>query len=186
MEREAVERHEQVAVIVAKFFSERRDTSPYASADTMRSLDSAIRNGLADRVARAAAAWRLVYQEQSRVVGTPTRDNPLPDPAEMALLRDYKRIADSLSERVSRIHALAAPANDRVYHRIRDNDQLLELLIVQDYTITMIADRLDRLADSLTALSAAELRPAFAEQLAQLDAAVKERTQMLSSIPVSY
>lgn len=178
-----MERHEQIATIVAKFLSERRDVNPYASADTMRALDHVIRNGLADGLARAASVWRSVYQEQSRLVGVPTRDNPLPDAQQMADLRAYKRLADMLSERVSAVHALPAPANDRVYHRIRNNDQLLELLIATDYGLAIIADSLDRLGDGVTRKTASPTRVAFEKKIAELDAALKDRSRLLSLVP---
>ncbi|PSR20541.1 MAG: hypothetical protein C7B45_14445 [Sulfobacillus acidophilus] len=178
-----MERHEQIEMIVAKFFSERRDINPYASADTMRALDHVIRNGLADGLARAASVWRSIYQEQSRRVGVLTRDNPLPDAQQMADLREDKRLADMLSARVSAVHALPAPANDRVYHRIRNNDQLLELLITTDYGLAVLADSIDRLGDGVTRDTAAQSREAFEQKIAELDAALKERSRLLSSVP---
>lgn len=178
-----MERHEQIGTIVAKFFHERRDVNPYASADTMRALDHVIRDGLAGGLARAASVWRSMYQEQSRRVRVPTRDNPLPDAQQMADLREYKRLADLLSERVSMVHALPAPANDRVYHRIRNNDQLLELLITTDYGLAVIAESLDRLGDGITRETASQARGAFERKIAELDAALKERSRLLSSVP---
>ncbi len=179
-----MERHEKVLKVAAKFFDESRDVNPYASAATMRALDALIRNAIADGLARAAQKWRSVYQAQSRLIGVPTRDNPFPDPKALTLLKDYKRMADGLSEWVSRLHALPIPSNDRVYHRIRDNDQLLELLIAQDYAITIISESLDHLGDSLTSASAEALSLQFTEKLAELEAAIASRSRILSNVPV--
>ncbi|MCL5116691.1 MAG: hypothetical protein M1272_06025 [Firmicutes bacterium] len=178
-----MERHEAITVIVAKFFQERRDVNPYASAETMRSLDQVIRTGLADGLARAASAWRSVYQQQSRTMGVPTRERPFPDPAEMAKLRGYKQMGDTLSGMVSQVHALEAPANDRVYHRIRDNDQLLELLIAADYQLTTLAESIDRLAETLNAGSADGLEAEFQAKVDALGAAIRERARILSQVP---
>lgn len=175
-----MERREKVAVIVAKFFCESRDVNPYASAETMRALDHIIHNSLADGLARAASKWRQVYQELSRSVGVPTRANPFPDAHAMERARRAKRMADSLSEWVSRVQTLAAPANDRVYHRIRDNDQFLELLIAQDYNIALTAEKIDHLADTLTLGSAESLEPTFSNELSVLESAIRERTRMFA------
>ncbi len=178
-----MERHEQISVIVAKFFKEGRDTNPYASAEAMRSLDHVIRTGLADSLAHAAAAWRAVYQEQNRVMGTPTRENPFPDREALAKLRQLKETADAASEWVSRIHALEAPANDRVYHRIRDNNQLLELLIDVDYQLAASADAIEAATDGLTARNADERLATFQTQLDAFAQAVRERTRLIKSVP---
>ncbi len=178
-----MERHEQIPVIAAKFFNEARDTNPYASAETMRALDHVIRTGLADSLAHAAAAWRAAYQEQNRLIGTPTRENPFPDREAMAKLRQIKETADAASEWVSRIHALEAPASDRVYHRIRDNDQLLELLIDTDYHLAAAADALEKATDGLTAQNADERLAAFRGQLDAFADAVRERTRLIKSVP---
>ncbi len=179
-----MERHEQIAQVALKFLNESRDINPYASSDSMRALDHVIRNGLADGLARAAGVWRSLYQRQSRVVGVPTRDRPFPDAQQMALLREYKRAADTLSEWVSRIHALPAPANDRVYHRIRDNDQLLELLIATDYQLATIADGIDHAADGVAIANAAESLALLDAKMAELEAQVTERSRLLTHIPV--
>lgn len=178
-----MERHEKVSKVAAKFLYESRDINPYASAASMRALDALIRNSIADGLARAAQKWRLVYQAQSRLIGVPTRDKPFPDAEALAQLKEYKRMADELSEWVSRLHALPAPSNDRAYHRIRDNDQLLELLIAQDYAITVISESLDHLGDSLTSASAQALSLQFTEKLGELEAAIVSRSRILSNVP---
>ncbi|NMP23762.1 hypothetical protein [Sulfobacillus harzensis] len=177
-----MERHEALVVIGAKFFSERQDTNPYASAETMRAFDQVIRNSLGDGLARAASVFRTFYQEQSRVIGIPTRERPFPDPGDMAKLRYLKRIADQLSEWVSRIHALEAPSNDRVYHRIRDNDQLLELLIDVDYQLAQSATEIDRMTESLNVSVLDAMLPKFERQLEVLGKAVRERSRIISGV----
>ncbi len=179
---QSMERHEALLVIGAKFFSERRDTNPYASAETMRAFDRVIRNSLGDDLARAAAAVRTLYQEQTRRMGTPTRERPLPDPMDLARLRHLKGLADLLSEWVSRVHALEAPANDRVYHRIRDNDQLLELLIEVDYQLAKNASDLEQLSETVTLSRFDELLPQFESQLELLGKALRERSRIISGV----
>lgn len=177
-----MERHEALHVIGAKFLSQGRDTNPYASAETMRAFDQVIRNNLGDGLARAAAAVRTLYQEQSRLMGTPTRERPFPDPADLARLRHLKRLADQLSEWVSSVHALEVPANDRVYHRIRDNDQLLELLIDVDYQLAKSASELDQLTETLTLSQFQDRLPRFESQLELLGKALRERSRIVSGV----
>ncbi|MCY0877869.1 MAG: hypothetical protein OWU84_02855 [Firmicutes bacterium] len=178
-----MERHERLAVIVDKFFHEKRDTNPYASAETMRALDHLVRIHVTDAMARAAAQWRAVYVDASRAMGTPTRTQPLSNVSAMSQSRLYKQLADRLSEWVARIQALPAPANDRVYHRIRDNDQLLELLIAHDYQLITLAEQLERESMHVTLDSAEALRPTVETLLKTLTDAVMERNRMLSAVP---
>ena len=177
-----MERHEKVTKVVAKFFNENRDTTPYASADTMRAFDQTIRNGLADGLARAASTWRAIYQRQSQVVGTASRDKPFLDREMMAALRDYKQWADMLSGLGSRIHALPAPANDRVFHRIRNNDQLLETLITLDCQLAIIAEAVDELGHTLTLDNAGELGSQFSSKVTELEGVLSERSSLLSKV----
>ncbi|MCL4493443.1 MAG: hypothetical protein M1294_01345 [Firmicutes bacterium] len=177
-----MERHEAIPVIVAKFFQESRDVNPYASAVTMRAFDQVIRNQLADSLARSAGQWRALYQQQGHLVGTPSRDHPFPDKEAMDSLRRLKQLADNVSQTVAHIHALEAPSSDRVYHRIRNNDQILEMLIDVDYQLATTAAAIDDLTNRLTLEGWKEIEPAFQERLAQLIQGIRNRSRIVSEV----
>ncbi len=177
-----MERHEQLPVIVAKFFKESRDVNPYASAQTMRAFDQVIRNQLTDSLSRAANRWRSVYQEQGRLVGVPSRDHPFPRPEEMESLRHLKQLADNVSQMIAHIQALEAPGEDRVYHRIRNNDQIMELVIDADYQLAMTAAALDDMVTKVSITTWRDLEPAFQERLEQLIQGMRNRSRIVSEV----
>ncbi len=177
-----MERREALLVIVAKFFQEGRDVDPYASTETMRALDQVIRNQLTDSLSRSAQQWRRLYQEEGRKLGTPSRNNPFPDRAAMDRLRHFKEMADNLSQLTAQINALEAPASDRVYHRIRKNDQILSHLIDVDYQLAMTAAALDSLTMALSEDTWQDVEPAFRERLDQLIQGIRNRSRIVSEV----
>lgn len=177
-----MERHESLPVIIAKFFSERRDVNPYASAAMMRSLDQVIRNQLANSLALAAAQWRQLYQEQSRALQTPSRAQGLPDTNALNQLRHLKAQADALSALTAQIHALGAPASDRVYHRLRNNETLLTQLIDMDRQLAENATAFDQILPQLTLTTWSTLEPTFQSRLELILQGLRGRSHLLTDI----
>ncbi len=177
-----MERHESVPIILAKFFSERRDVNPYASAAMMRSLDQVMRNQLANSLALAAAQWRQLYQEQGRALHTPSRAQGLPDADALNQLRHLKAQADALSTLTAHIHALGAPASDRVYHRLRNNETLLTQLIDLDRQLAENATAFDQILPQLTLESWPVLEADFHTHLEGITQGLRLRAQLLTDI----
>lgn len=138
----SMERHEKIQTIVQKFFQESADTNPYASAEKVRALDQIVRNTMADHLATAAGIWRRAYQMHMQAMGHPTRDHPLPSASDLARGTNLRRMAEELSVMATTVLALEAPASDRVYHRVRDNDGLLDALVDMDYAAITLGQRL--------------------------------------------
>lgn len=160
-----MERQDAWPVALDKWRSEARDTNPYATADSLRAWDGVIRNHVADALEGAASRWRGWYTEAHRALPTPSREHPWPDRGQMARVQELKRVADQCSGEASRVRAQEMPAHDRVFHRLRANDGLLDLLLACDA----------RLAGHVDALWAAAAPGALAEEPArrrQLDAAL--------------
>lgn len=173
-----MEKHDSVAEVVAKFFSEARDTNPYASASTMRALDQVIRNTLANDLVSAAAVWRRCYQEASARIPAPSRDNPFPDKMLIQAAKQKKAVADRLSALGAQVVALEVPPEDRVYNRIRDNTALLEMLVEVDRGLAWAAHRLEELTQSPDQESAG-----WEESLSKLEALLRQRRQLIGGSP---
>lgn len=137
-----MERQEKIAAIVQQFWHESADTNPYASAEKVRALDRIIRNTVADHLAYAAGLWRGAYQVYMTTLGHPTRDHPLPSASDLAHGKALRRIAEELSALAATVLALETPTSDRVYHRVRDNDVLLDALVDMDYAAIALSRRL--------------------------------------------
>lgn len=137
----ALARDSAVRRIIAVFAPATR-VGFYDSPAGMRELDHLIRNRLAQDLSGAAGRFREVYANGHRNLPPPTRDAPLGDPARIRDLASLKRTAERLEELAALIHALPAPANDRVWQKIRREETLLDQLIAWDYEMAEIGVRL--------------------------------------------
>lgn len=169
-----MERHESIAVVVGKFLVEAKDVNPYASAAAMRQLDQMIRNGLSADLAHAAGRWRKAYAEAARAIPSPSREQPFPDENLMREVQLLKASADALSSRATQVTGLSAPANDRAWHRIRDNDNLLETLIACDYHLAGVGTKLDYAVPGHPKV--------VVEVLSELDEALEERRRLIARV----
>lgn len=163
------------------WLSPHTDSNPYASPATMRALDSLIRSQVADQIARAAARFRGAYAEGHARLGHPSREAPLPDSAALEALRSLKAKGDRLSNLSAAVSALPAPANDRVWQRVRDHRNLLELLIEYDYTLVAESRKLGPWAEAalLSGAGGNDLESA----LAPIQRTLRERSDLLLSVP---
>ncbi len=141
-----MERHDAWPVALDKWLSEARDTNPYATAESLRQWDNVIRNHTADALEAVASQWRNWYTEAHRDLPTPSREHPWPDRSQLARVQDLKRAADQCSAEASRVRAQEMPSQDRVFHRLRANDGLLDLLVACDARLAGHVDALVALA----------------------------------------
>jgi len=110
----------------------------------------------------------------------PSRENPFADAEKLRDLEQIKRLSEQLSNLGSLVSALPAPANDRVWQRLRKNRSLLELLIEYDYTLVEHTASLERRVQS------ANLSDGLNDILAMLDPIknlLRERSDLLSAVP---
>jgi hypothetical protein len=141
-----MERKEPWSVAWRKWLSESSDTNPYATADSLRAWDNVIRNAAADALEAAAARWREWAMSAQRALPMPSREHPLPDPEQMAAVRALQRTAAACSDKAAAVRALEMPAHDRVFHRLRNQEPLLEALIAYDAELAACVEALADLA----------------------------------------
>ncbi len=156
--------------------------NPYASAQTMRQLDGMIRNQLAAALAEAAARWRLSYTDYHRAMPPSSREHPFPPREQVARLNALRRVADQLSNLASTVRALPAPSNDRVWQRIRDQRQLLEMLVEYDSLLAEYGEVLNRWSQSVDPTTSAVGEAELAEQLTPITKVLRERSEWLRSV----
>jgi hypothetical protein len=179
-----MERHDAWPVALDKWLSEARDTNPYATADSLRQWDNVIRNHAADALEAVASQWRAWYTEAHRSLPTPTREHPWPDRDAMARVQDLKHLADQCSAEASRVRAQEMPSQDRVFHRLRGNDNLLDLLVACDARLAGHVDLLLALAHPGPLADEAARRPRLATALsAVLDALGERQTALAPATP---
>ncbi|MBX5467235.1 MAG: hypothetical protein K6U14_07050 [Firmicutes bacterium] len=148
---------------------------PYASAENMRAFDHLLRSQAAAALARAAAVWRRRYTAA------------LADPsAALAALagksgaveaaRAAKGWADRLSQLAQLLEVQPAPAGDRVWRRLRDTESLLDTLIALDYAVVGHLEAIGRATEQGAVVQ-------LEAELARLEARLRERWQLLESVP---
>jgi hypothetical protein len=175
-----VERHDPWPVALDKWLAESRDRNPYASGETMRAWDNVIRNHLADALEAAAARWRAWRQEAQAAMPLPTRADPFPDAARMAALRALEAQANRCSEAAAAVRALEAPAQDRVYNRVRSLDTLLETLIAYDSRLALLAEEILDVAQPGPLSEEPARRARLEAAWAQMQATLRERLRALT------
>lgn len=170
-----MERQEKFRAVVRQFLQESADTNPYASAEKVRAMDRVIRNTIADDLAHAAGMWRRAYQTQAAALGHPTRERPVPTAEDLARVKALKMIADRLSALASAVMELETPASDRVYHRLRDNDLLLDQLVDEDYAAIPVSQHIREVRPDQ-----ADANPMIEAVIAQVEAWMERRRQWLA------
>ncbi len=156
--------------------------NPYASPQSMRQLDGMIRNQVASALSEAAACWRLAYTAYHQAMPPASREAPFPPPEQMARLNALRHIADQLSNLAATVQALPAPANDRVWQRIRDQRQLLEMLVEYDALLAEYAEVLNHWSQSIDPATSPHSQTELAEHLTPLAKVLRERSEWLRSV----
>ncbi len=153
--------------------------SPYASASSMRSLDGLIRARLSDNLSQGAARLREHYAQVHQDLAHLSREHPMPSAEDMEHLRQIKRVGEQLSALAALAAALPAPAGDHVWRTLRNNQDLLALLIEYDYSLVQYSATLETLTNDPNGLSMA----AFNAPLESIRSLMRQRADLLSAVP---
>jgi hypothetical protein len=105
----------------------------YRTENQLRADDQLVRSkaswllGMArSNVERAEADYRREF------IGTPTREKPFPNPANMSAAQKLERLAASIGTVSGRLQAQPVPENDRMTQRYRQEADTLKALISCD------------------------------------------------------
>jgi hypothetical protein len=157
----------------------------YRADNRMRADDLLIRSRASEHLESAVSHLRDIEARYRRKhLPPPTRQHPDPDPQHLAIVRQFRAVAERLLGIDTRLRGAAAPADDKVWRRHRSEIGTLRLLCECDAVLVGTAKEL---ADMVAGLPADAGLDAAAEQgieerLAQLTAALTRRNEVLAAI----
>jgi small-conductance mechanosensitive channel len=137
----------------------------YRDTNRVRADDLLVRARAADSLHAAAAQLLLAEQQARRTLPAPSRENPVPDPALLAAIRDLKIRATRLASLETRLRGAGA-LPDRDFSAIVPTEELRNRLVSLDTSL-------------LDCAAAAEA--GTASVLDALEAAIAERSELISS-----
>jgi hypothetical protein len=157
----------------------------YRAENRMRTDDLLIRSRASEHLEKAVAHLRdLEAGYRRKFLPPPTRQRPDPDPQHLAVVRQFRAVADRLLEVDTRMRSGAAPADDKIWRRHRSETDTLRLLCECDAVLVGAAKELADLVAGLPAEAgldaASELR--IEEQLGELTKALTRRNEVLAAI----
>jgi len=83
----------------------------YRNPATQRADDAMVRARASDSLARAAANVAAQERAARAAISAPTRENPLPDPAQLAAARALRALREQITALETRLRGSAAPPN---------------------------------------------------------------------------
>jgi len=155
----------------------------YDDKNKMRADDLLVRQKASAALADAAQTLtNLDSDYRRRFVPPATRENPYPPPDVMQNVREIGRLRDRIRDLSSRILALPAPAQDKVWFRFRQETTLLNELFVFDYDLVEQTQQLAEQARLITPESWNQGAGASSLEasLDKLDQLIRDRWQLLS------
>ncbi len=154
----------------------------YRAENRLRADDLLVRQKACAPLGDAARRiGELAIEFQNNHIPAPTRDQPYP-PAELtAILRQLTELRARISGMAARIQGLPAPAQDRIWRRFRNEQGLLEQLLVADADMLENSGHIQRLCAALTCpeLKSPVAGMAISNALDQLDTACNRRRSLL-------
>jgi hypothetical protein len=156
----------------------------YSQKNAARADDLLIREKAAHRLGEAVAALAaLEIAYRQAFIPQATRERPYPPADAMDRLRALGRLKTRVSEMAVRIRSVSAPTQDKIWFRIRSEQALLSQLLTYDESLVAATNRASEMARLLTA-AAWNTDPSgsatqFDEPLQELDATLRERTDLL-------
>ncbi len=152
----------------------------YRRDNQVRADDLLIRGRACDSLHRAAASLRdLEARHGGAYLPPPRRGAPDPDPARMTELRAIRVARAAIEAAETRVRSSAAPTDDRIWQRHRDNAATLALLVEADTALIRSASALETAASATPAPPARLDLDGVTAALARLLVVLRERQRLL-------
>lgn len=153
----------------------------YEGKNRARADDILVREKTAGHLSEAATALRaLRIAYQKRFVPPPSRENPSPPPERLAAMRAIGTIQERLGDLESRVRGMSVPTQDRVWEKLRNERNLLNQLIVQDYNLLAPASTLlERCVAMKPADWNDDVETALGDLIEQIEGAARQRAALL-------
>ena len=94
---------------------------------------------------------QLAQQFQRTCIPAPSRENPYPSADLMARLTALRNVRQRIMDQGTCIQGLPAPAQDKIWRRLRDEEDLLQSLLRADAAMLRLAAEVESQAQLLTA-----------------------------------
>jgi hypothetical protein len=155
----------------------------YNQDNLARADDLLVRQQASSSLGQAATALKALEAEYTRRFIPPsTRENPYPPREAMEKRRGLTRLRERIGSLESDIRGMAAPTQDKIWRRFRQETPLLHDLLAFDHGMLLHTTEIARAAQALTAdawqAEGAEM-PLLAA-LQQLETVAKDRQRFLS------
>ena len=156
----------------------------YNDANRARADDLLVREKAAHFLGEAVAALSgLESGYRQQFIPPATRDHPFPPSESMEHLRAMGRLKAHVSAVSDRLRGASAPTQDKIWFRIRGEQNLLQQLLAADHGLiadaTVVAEAArDLTADAWNASAEQSARP-LEDALKSLDQALRQRQEML-------
>lgn len=154
----------------------------YDKANLARADDLLVRQQASGSLTEAGRALRSLESDyRRRFIPPGTREQPYPPPEAMDKLRGIARLRERIGSLESDIRGMAAPAQDKFWWRLRQEESLLNRLIVFDDALVQQASEIERVTREWTADSwhAEDLGEALSPLLRDLERLMRDRQQIL-------
>lgn len=154
----------------------------YDKANLARADDLLVRQRAGSSLSEAARHLQVLEAEYRHVFLPPsTREQPFPPAASMEKLRGLSRLAERLRGLESDIRGMAAPAQDKLWWRLRQEVSLLNALLAFDDGLVQQSVDIERVAAAWTAddWQTEDLAHALAPQIQLLATLIRDRQALL-------
>lgn len=124
----------------------------YRAESKLRADDLLVRQKACAQLGRAASRiGDLTAEFQNTCIPAPTRDQPYPPPELTRRLADLQSLRQRIFDSAAMIQGLPAPAQDRIWRRLRDEHTVLQSLLTADLGLLQRTAAVAEAAAGLTA-----------------------------------
>ena len=154
----------------------------YRIENQLRADDLLVRQRAGASLGQASGKLeRLANDFQRTCIPAATRQQPYPSPLLMERLNAARAMRQRVLDQESLLHGLSAPAQDKIWRRLRDEADLLDALLHADVAMLRVAAEVEAEVQNLSAQGwkAAGAETSLKSTLDRWDATVRARQDLL-------
>jgi len=154
----------------------------YRAENQLRADDLLVRQKAGASLGQASARLeKLALEFQRTCIPAPTRQQPYPSPDLMERLNALRAMRQRVLDQESFLHGMSAPAQDKIWRRLREEGDLLEALLHADVAMLAMAAQAEAEVQKLSAPAwkAPEAGMSLQTILDSWDAAARARQDLM-------
>jgi hypothetical protein len=155
----------------------------YRTENQLRADDLLIRQRAGTSLGQAAAHLEQLSQQFQRIcIPAASREHPYPPAELMERLNKLRRLRQRIMDQTSALHGMSAPAQDKIWQRLRNEQILLHTLLQADIALLQLAAEVEQTTQGLSAESrkSSQAGMPLLAVLDRWDLAIRERQDLLS------